>query len=1230
MSLLTLSAVAGSASAFVHSAPSLRRCVTADAAGCQRWTESATALGAPGRAQQTPPEGAQAEAGAALAGRAVAAVAMAGVATALASCGIRRRLSRRATQKACAFVLRCAGGRDSKLPRKGATMEVPKVVAPGGGKDGGDNDGKDDDEEAGSSADATAKALQKVGDEVTGGGAFAERRKEDMKPPKNAWDVLSRYASASWESFVDTATAKNGGKKKSGFNYNKGIEGMSMGSLFYEMLNTPESSEDFKGLKKEYEEGWGIPYINLSARKTSAALQGASRALGLDGVWLVMVNLLQTVGVPGELIDGIPVQNKWMTIVRDTMSSVGKQEAGVASEQTNAFVNNLVMGRMERIAGEPMPIFLEAYGEKEGIFKIVIGPRSVVVVSDPVIIKHVLQGQENYTKGILTEVLEPIMGKGLIPADLATSKVRRKALVPGFHKQWLKKTTALIHECSDRLCEDLATLVQREGGTARGVTVNMEEKFTSTSLDIIGKAVFDYDFKSVERESPIVRAVYSVLREAERRAQSVVPYWNLPGAASMFKDQKEHEANLTLLNAVLDELLRNAMEEKDDLGNQEDGHLSLLQYLVVTKNEDVSTKQLRDDLMTLLIAGHETTAALLTWALHELMKPKNKETLLKVRDEIDSVCGDRNFEFEDMQKLPLLKAVLLETLRLYPEPPLLIRRCENGDDAVPVGPCCEGVVGDTISMLPGQDIFISTWSLQRSSLLWGENSNDFDPFRWDRPIPGKGKWAGYRPEKAGMYQNETATDFAFLPFGGGPRKCIGDMFALLEAEVCLVDILKRFDFTAAASTEGQKMGMTTGATIHTTGGLLMDVMERKRPSRAVPGEAGELAEAPVPVVPLTLPRFMERNSKNTVAQRIEPEAMVVPTAKELRRLFTEEAMSLKKEPKDPKAIESAYTKCKEITSEYSKTFFLGSQLLDEEEQRAVWAIYNWCRSTDELVDGPQAATTTMADLEAWEERLQATFEKSKLALDGSVGWEDLSMADSVRRFSLIQRPFQDMIGGMAMDLVKTRYETFHELEVYCYRVAGTVGVMTLPVLGFDGMQNFTQELQEQTIAAAMSLGLAFQLTNILRDVGEDARRGRIYVPLEDLRRFDISEEEVLAAANTEGLLYTEQKWKDFMEFQFERCERFYDVAKNGIIGLSEVNRLGVMAALFVYGAILEAVRRNNYDNFSKRAYVDLSEKMVLMGQAWWRVQELQREAEENVKSGRIFTRSKQLEKQSRG
>jgi len=313
-------------------------------------------------------------------------------------------------------------------------------------------------------------------------------------------------------------------------------------------------------------------------------------------------------------------------------------------------------------------------------------------------------------------------------------------------------------------------------------------------------------------------------------------------------------------------------------------------------------------------------------------------------------------------------------------------------------------------------------------------------------------------------------------------------------------------------------------------------------------------------------------------------------------------------------VAQGYEECRLVTQEYSKTFFLGSQLLGSEEQRAVWAIYNWCRATDELVDGPAAETTTMADLEAWEKKTSSLFEATK-----TEDLLDLALIDSIRKFKLIQRPFDDMIGGMAMDLVKERYETFQELEVYCYRVAGTVGIMTLPILGFDlgsgGAVSDEEEKQQiDTIDSALALGLAFQLTNILRDIGEDAQRGRIYMPLEDLRAYGIEEEEVFAASRGESKLWLDQRWRNFMQFQIARCRGYYEKAAVGIIGLSDDSRLGVMTALNVYGEILDAIYRNEYNNFTQRAFVSLPEKVGLIAKSWLSVQELKLKNNDNIQA----------------
>jgi cytochrome P450 len=172
----------------------------------------------------------------------------------------------------------------------------------------------------------------------------------------------------------------------------------------------------------------------------------------------------------------------------------------------------------------------------------------------------------------------------------------------------------------------------------------METEFCSVSLDIIGKAVFNYDFGSVNKESPVVKAVYRALQEAEHRSTSFIPYWQVPFAKHFMKNLQEFEENMSLLNKVLDELIVKALatQNKQDIDELESRdystmeNASLLRFLVDMRGEDTTSKQLRDDLMTMLIAGHETTAAVLTWAMFELSQ--QPDLYAKVRKEIDEVA----------------------------------------------------------------------------------------------------------------------------------------------------------------------------------------------------------------------------------------------------------------------------------------------------------------------------------------------------------------------------------------------------------------------------------------------------------------------------------------------------------------------------------------------------------------------------------------------------------------
>ena len=145
------------------------------------------------------------------------------------------------------------------------------------------------------------------------------------------------------------------------------------------------------------------------------------------------------------------------------------------------------------------------------------------MISDPVQARHILrEANSSYDKGILAEILKPIMGKGLIPADPVTWSRRRRQIVPAFHKAWLEHMVGLFGYCNKPLIASLS------GIAAKGGKVEMEEKFCSVALDIIGKSVFNYDFGSTTRESPIIKAVYTCLQEAAHRSTFYFPYWNLP------------------------------------------------------------------------------------------------------------------------------------------------------------------------------------------------------------------------------------------------------------------------------------------------------------------------------------------------------------------------------------------------------------------------------------------------------------------------------------------------------------------------------------------------------------------------------------------------------------------------------------------------------------------------------------------------------------------------------
>ena len=289
-------------------------------------------------------------------------------------------------------------------------------------------------------------------------------------------------------------------------------------------------------------------------------------------------------------------------------------------------------------------------------------------------------------------------------------------------------------------------------------------------------------------------------------------------------------------------------------------------------------------------------------------------------------------------------------------------------------------------------------------------------------------------------------------------------------------------------------------------------------------------------------------------------------------------------PSSLPSLEQAYEDCRRETAEWAKTFYLGTLLMPPAKRRAIWAIYVWCRRTDELMDSPEAQARPVeelaARLDAWEQRTRELFEGR--IRDGL----DLVMHDTIERYPQPLQPYLDMIEGMRMDLTTTRYASFEQLYLYCYRVAGTVGLMTQEVMGVDpAYTSAPWSERPDTSEAAVALGIANQLTNILRDVGEDRARGRIYLPQEDLNRFGYSEADLMAGTLNDS-------WRSLMRFQVARARDWFACSEAGVRWLAPDARWPVWASLRLYRGILDAIEELDYDVFNHRAYVPTSGKLL--------------------------------------
>ena len=284
---------------------------------------------------------------------------------------------------------------------------------------------------------------------------------------------------------------------------------------------------------------------------------------------------------------------------------------------------------------------------------------------------------------------------------------------------------------------------------------------------------------------------------------------------------------------------------------------------------------------------------------------------------------------------------------------------------------------------------------------------------------------------------------------------------------------------------------------------------------------------------------------------------------------------------EDESLREAYTHCRNITKKHAKTFYMATRFLPNDKQRGIFAIYGLCRYLDDLVDEAEDLIhDKKITIDQIDERLEMFKRRLIDVYDGKIVDDPIlsAFSDTLKKYHIsMDLPFL-LMEGVKTDLVKDRFETFEEVYDYSYKVASVVGLMTSEVFGYT---------DEDALTYAVDLGIAMQITNILRDVGEDLDRDRIYIPQEDLRRFNISEDELFSKN-------LDDKFRDMLKFQIDRARKYYNRSDKGIALLNSDSRLPVCLARHNYSRILNKIEENNYNVLDTRAYLNYTEKLSIL------------------------------------
>lgn len=263
--------------------------------------------------------------------------------------------------------------------------------------------------------------------------------------------------------------------------------------------------------------------------------------------------------------------------------------------------------------------------------------------------------------------------------------------------------------------------------------------------------------------------------------------------------------------------------------------------------------------------------------------------------------------------------------------------------------------------------------------------------------------------------------------------------------------------------------------------------------------------------------------------------------------------------------------CQDKTAKSGSSFYYSFLFLPEQKRNAIMAVYAFCREVDDVVDNPGDIHVKQVKLQWWRDEIARLYQKQ------AQHPITRALTPVIDNFNLPAEYFLEVIDGMEMDLHNTHYDSFKELSLYCYRAAGVVGLLAAEIFGYEN---------RKTRDYATHLGTAFQLTNIIRDIKEDAEQGRIYIPSEDLEKFSVTKQELLADTATENLI-------ELVKFEIQRARHYYQQALKRLPDIDRYSQSCGLIMSAIYSRVLDRIETNIPAIMSSRVRLGKMQKIWL-------------------------------------